>query len=75
MPSWLHEHLGASEKSLVVLPRSDHLVSLDRERERVITLTRDFVCDRDSCGCRLRGDGLGSGVAGRERRLVQRGRA
>jgi carboxylesterase len=41
--SWLHKHLGASEKSLVVLPRSDHLVSLDRERDRVITLTRDFV--------------------------------
>jgi carboxylesterase len=44
--SWLHEHLGASEKSLVVLPRSDHLVSLDRERDRVITLTRDFLTGR-----------------------------
>jgi carboxylesterase len=41
--SWLHKHLGATEKALVVLLRSDHLVSLDRERERVITLTRDFV--------------------------------
>jgi carboxylesterase len=41
--AWLYEHLGASDKSLVVLPRTDHLVSLDRERERVITLTRDFL--------------------------------
>ncbi len=41
--SWLYEHLGASDKSLVVLPRSDHLVSLDGERERVITLTREFL--------------------------------
>ena len=41
--TWVHENLGASEKSLVVLPQSDHLVSLDRERERVIALTMDFL--------------------------------
>jgi carboxylesterase len=44
--SWLHQHLGASEKTLVVLRSSDHLVSLDRERDRVIALTRDFVQER-----------------------------
>jgi carboxylesterase len=48
--SWLHKHLGATEKSLVVLPRSDHLVSLDCERDRVITLTRDFVLNVQTPG-------------------------
>ena len=41
--AWLYEHLGARDKSLVVLPRSDHLVSLDGERERVIALTLEFL--------------------------------
>ncbi len=41
--TWLRDHLGAPHKELVILPRSDHLVALDRERERVIALTRDFV--------------------------------
>lgn len=41
--TWLRDHLGATHRTLVVLPRSDHLVALDRERERVIALTRDFV--------------------------------
>jgi carboxylesterase len=40
---WLHQHLGATDKTLVSLPRSDHLVALDRERDRVIALARDFV--------------------------------
>ena len=44
--SWLHQHLGATEKILVMLPRSDHLVALDREREQVIALTREFVLGR-----------------------------
>ncbi len=44
--SWLHDNLGASEKSLVVLPRSDHLVALDSEREQVIALARDFLFAR-----------------------------
>ncbi len=48
--SWLHKHLGASEKSLVVLSRSDHLVSLDSERDRVIALTRDFLLGRGEAG-------------------------
>jgi carboxylesterase len=43
LASWLLDHLGSSQKSLVCLPRSDHLVALDREREQVIALVRDFV--------------------------------
>lgn len=41
--SWLHQHLGSTEKSIVSLLRTDHLVALDREREQVIELTRAFV--------------------------------
>ncbi len=44
--TWLHQHLGATKKALIVLPRSDHLVALDRERDRVVALTRDFVLGR-----------------------------
>jgi carboxylesterase len=46
LAAWLLDHLGSSEKSLVSLPRSDHLVALDREREQVIALVRDFVAGR-----------------------------
>jgi carboxylesterase len=45
--SWLHGNLGSSRKNLVRFPRSDHLVALDRERERVIALVKDFVLDRE----------------------------
>jgi esterase/lipase len=45
---WVHENLGASEKTLVVLPRSDHLVALDCERDRVISLARDFALPSDT---------------------------
>jgi carboxylesterase len=41
--SWLHDNLGSSEKTIVSLPRTDHLVALDREREQVIALTKAFV--------------------------------
>ena len=44
--AWLHDHLGSTRKALVVLPRSDHLVALDRDRERAVSLTRDFVLGR-----------------------------
>jgi carboxylesterase len=44
--SWLLDHLGSTEKSLVMLPRSDHLVALDRERERAIALSLDFLLGR-----------------------------
>jgi carboxylesterase len=45
--TWLYDHLGSTRKRLVVLPRSDHLVALDRDREQAISLTRDFVLGRD----------------------------
>ncbi|MGP0065818.1 MAG: alpha/beta hydrolase [Isosphaeraceae bacterium] len=48
-PGWaseLYRLLGSTRKSLVVMPRSDHLVALDRDREQVIALTRDFVLGR-----------------------------
>jgi carboxylesterase len=44
--AWLHQHLGATEKTIIMLPHSDHLVALDRERDRVVALTRDFVLGR-----------------------------
>jgi carboxylesterase len=44
--TWLRDHLGSTRKALVILPRSDHLVGLDRDRERVVSLTRDFVLGR-----------------------------
>jgi carboxylesterase len=44
--NWLHEHLGAPRKSLAIMPRSDHLVALDCDREQVVALTRDFVLRR-----------------------------
>jgi carboxylesterase len=53
--TWLHDHLGAAQKALVVLPRSDHLVALDRERERVIDLTRDFVMGQSELSERPKG--------------------
>ena len=42
---WLHRQLGATTKALVSLPRSDHLVALDRDRQSAITATREFVRD------------------------------
>jgi carboxylesterase len=44
--TWLHKNLGAKQKALVLMHRSDHLVALDREREKVVALTRDFVLGR-----------------------------
>jgi carboxylesterase len=44
--SWLQQNLGSTAKSLVSLPRSDHLVALDCERDRVIELTKAFVLGR-----------------------------
>jgi carboxylesterase len=41
--AWLHDQLGAGHKLLVILPRSDHVVAVDRDRDRVIALTREFV--------------------------------
>ena len=44
---WLHQNLGSTRKSMVSLSHSDHLVGLDRERDRVITMTRAFVLGRE----------------------------
>lgn len=44
---WLLDNLGSTHKGLVVLPRSDHLLAFDRDRDEVIQLTRDFVLGRD----------------------------
>jgi carboxylesterase len=41
--SWLHQNLGGNEKALVILPHSDHLVALDRDRDRAIKATVDFL--------------------------------
>jgi carboxylesterase len=46
--SWLHRNLGSTQKTLVRLPHSDHLVALDRERKQVIELIRDFVRGTES---------------------------
>jgi carboxylesterase len=45
--SWLHDHLASIEKNVVTLPRSDHLVALDHEREQVIALTKSFILGRE----------------------------
>jgi carboxylesterase len=42
---WLHNRLGATTKGLMILPRSDHLVALDRDRHRAIAATVEFVRD------------------------------
>ena len=44
--NWLYQNLGASAKTLIILPQSDHLVALDRERDRVIQATLEFLLDR-----------------------------
>lgn len=48
--SWLYQRLGSSAKELVILPHSDHLLALDRDREQVIARTRDFVLGRGPRG-------------------------
>jgi carboxylesterase len=45
--SWLHRHLASTDKSIISLPRSDHLIALDREREQVIAATKAFVLGRE----------------------------
>jgi carboxylesterase len=42
---WLHRQLGAASKALVSLPRSDHLIALDRDRHAAIMATLEFVRD------------------------------
>ncbi len=42
---WLYRQLGATTKAYISLPRSDHLIALDRDRHRAITATLEFVRD------------------------------
>jgi carboxylesterase len=41
--SWLYDHLGSTEKELIWLPRSDHLLALDHDRDRLVTTVVRFV--------------------------------
>lgn len=41
--AWLARHLVAGRARLVVLPRSDHLVAFDRDRDALIEQVRAFV--------------------------------
>jgi carboxylesterase len=50
--SWLYENLGASEKSLIILPHSDHLIALDRDRDQAIKASLDFLLARGGSGNR-----------------------
>jgi carboxylesterase len=57
---WLHHNLGSTEKTIATLPRSDHLVALDRDRDEVIALTKAFILVEAKksflskiCGCVL----------------------
>ena len=45
--SWLYDNLASTDKTLVSLAETDHLVALDREREKVIALTKAFVLGRE----------------------------
>ncbi|MGC8639503.1 MAG: alpha/beta hydrolase [Isosphaeraceae bacterium] len=43
---WLYQNLGSTEKELVSLPNSDHLLALDRERDQVVSATLEFLLRR-----------------------------
>ncbi len=40
---WLHQNLASTERIVINLARSDHLVALDVEREQVIAATKTFI--------------------------------
>lgn len=44
--AWLHRHIGSTEKHLIELPATDHLIALDRDRERVIEAVESFLAGR-----------------------------
>jgi carboxylesterase len=44
---WLYRNLGTSEKMLISLAHSDHLVALDRDRDQAIRATIDFLMKPD----------------------------
>jgi carboxylesterase len=43
--SWLYRNLGSSEKHIIRLPRTDHLVALDHERSQVIAAALAFATE------------------------------
>ncbi len=45
--TWLRNHLGSSNKRLIQLPHSDHLVALDLEREQVTEAVCSFIADHE----------------------------
>jgi carboxylesterase len=63
--TWLHENLGSTNKTLIRLAESDHLLALDYEREQVVELTKDFILGRED-----RGDGFTSRTESSHRRRV-----
>lgn len=46
--AWLYQHLGSSEKRLLSLARSDHLIALDRDRQQAIQATVEFLLGEDA---------------------------
>ena len=44
--AWLAAHLGSDRKHLLEFPRSDHLLALDHERDRVIAASLSFALGR-----------------------------
>jgi carboxylesterase len=48
--AWLARHLGSSVKPLLYFERSDHLLALDYERDRVIAASTSFALDRGNWG-------------------------
>jgi carboxylesterase len=44
--AWLALHLGSTEKKLLYFRRSDHLLALDFERDRVVAASVSFALDR-----------------------------
>lgn len=45
--AWLAQHLGSTQKSMLWFERSDHLLLLDRERDRVIAASVAFTRGRE----------------------------
>ena len=41
--AWLYQNLGSTDKTIVGLARTDHVLALDRERAQVIAATRAFI--------------------------------
>ncbi len=46
--AWLARHLGSAVKRLALFPRSDHLLALDHDRDRVVASALAFALGRDN---------------------------